>query len=244
MIENKFKSITDSLAELLSKKNKAYGNAFEQAKEFLKLLYPDGIRPDQYEDMLFIVRIFDKLKRIATSKNAFNESPYQDIAGYAILALAAENKDVYVTKTQDLFLTLKDVVFGKDVEIQIENEKVNINIPPGIQFGTEIRKKVEINGEKVLLVFNAKRDQNDECKYQVLNKGILFGILELDNDEAKNGCKKKIKLVDGSEKEIEIQPNTQDGSIIKIPNEGLPVSFLDSTRGSLILKVYIINNNS
>ena len=35
--------------------------------------------------MLCVVRIFDKLKRIATQKNAFSESPYQDIVGYGLL---------------------------------------------------------------------------------------------------------------------------------------------------------------
>lgn len=35
--------------------------------------------------MLCIVRIFDKLMRIANKKDAFAESPYADLAGYALL---------------------------------------------------------------------------------------------------------------------------------------------------------------
>jgi hypothetical protein len=35
--------------------------------------------------MLAVVRILDKLFRIANDKNAFNEDPWQDIAGYGIL---------------------------------------------------------------------------------------------------------------------------------------------------------------
>jgi hypothetical protein len=37
--------------------------------------------------MLCVVRIFDKLKRIATNKDAFGESPYGDIIGYGLLGL-------------------------------------------------------------------------------------------------------------------------------------------------------------
>jgi hypothetical protein len=35
--------------------------------------------------LLTVVRILDKLFRIANSKDAFNEDPWFDIAGYAIL---------------------------------------------------------------------------------------------------------------------------------------------------------------
>ena len=40
-----------------------------------------------YGDVLTIARIWDKIKRIATDKDAFGESPYKDIAGYAILGV-------------------------------------------------------------------------------------------------------------------------------------------------------------
>ena len=43
--------------------------------------------------MLAVVRIVDKLFRIATDKDAFGESPFKDIAGYGILGVAnAEEK--------------------------------------------------------------------------------------------------------------------------------------------------------
>jgi hypothetical protein len=80
------KSEAIKLAEFLIEKNKAYGNSFHSSGEVLKILYPDGVRPEQYPDLLFIVRIWDKLKRIATDKDAFGESPYKDIMGYSLLA--------------------------------------------------------------------------------------------------------------------------------------------------------------
>lgn len=84
-----FEEIAMTIASTLVGKNKAYGNAFEDSGKFLKLLYPDGIKPEQYTDVLLIARIFDKLKRVANrtpgNKDLFDESPYMDIAGYAIL---------------------------------------------------------------------------------------------------------------------------------------------------------------
>ncbi len=85
--EEALKTIADQIGSLVCVKNRAYGNAFHSAGPFLSLLYPNGVQPDQFGDMLAIVRIFDKLKRIATHKDALGESPFRDIAGYCLLAI-------------------------------------------------------------------------------------------------------------------------------------------------------------
>lgn len=82
-----YEDLGRSVGALVDVKNKAYGSAFDDAGEFLKLLYPDGIQPSQYADALALVRIFDKMKRIATDRDALGESPYRDIAGYGLLGL-------------------------------------------------------------------------------------------------------------------------------------------------------------
>lgn len=88
------------IANLVVEKDKAYGSAFDKAGEFLKLLYPNGVKPENYTDMLGIVRIFDKLSRIATDKKAFSEEPFADIIGYCLIALRRqiknENSSVHV----------------------------------------------------------------------------------------------------------------------------------------------------
>jgi len=88
----KFEELATKIGALVDEKNAAYGNSFEQAGEFLRLLYPQGITPDKYGDMLCVVRIFDKLKRIATKKDAFGESPFQDIVGYGLLGTERDNR--------------------------------------------------------------------------------------------------------------------------------------------------------
>ena len=85
-----FALVGKEIGELVAQKNVAYGNSFALAGEFLKLLYPYGLKPSDYDNALALVRVFDKMKRIATDKDALGENPWRDIAGYAILSVANE----------------------------------------------------------------------------------------------------------------------------------------------------------
>jgi len=83
-----FESIGQEVGKLVAEKNRAYGDSFKKCAEFLRLLYPQGVKPEQYGDVLTLVRMFDKMMRIATDKDALGESPYRDLAGYSILGVA------------------------------------------------------------------------------------------------------------------------------------------------------------
>jgi hypothetical protein len=85
MKEKKLSEYAKEIGLIVEEKDRAYGNAFDKAADFLKILYPNGITIEQYGDMLCLVRIFDKQMRIATNKNAFQEDPYRDMAGYSLL---------------------------------------------------------------------------------------------------------------------------------------------------------------
>jgi hypothetical protein len=89
-MNNSYQNIAIFIANLVSQKNEAYGSSFSKSQQFLEILYPNGIAVSQYKDMLTIARIFDKLMRIANRKDAFGESPYGDILGYALLMLKEE----------------------------------------------------------------------------------------------------------------------------------------------------------
>lgn len=93
----RFKEIGTEIGKLVQEKNEAYGDSFAKSGEILRLLYPDGIKPEQYDDALAVVRVVDKLFRIATRKDAFGESPWRDIAGYGILGTAGDES----TSTSD-----------------------------------------------------------------------------------------------------------------------------------------------
>lgn len=75
----------EAIGKLVAQKNAAYGSAFSESHKILSVLYPNGIKPEQYTDALAVIRVIDKLFRIATARDAFGESPWQDIAGYGIL---------------------------------------------------------------------------------------------------------------------------------------------------------------
>ncbi len=86
-MQHTFDNIASDLARLLTAKNDAYGNAFDKTTQILELLYPKGIPLSSYKDVHVIIRMLDKLSRIARDNDPFGESPYQDIAGYSLLAL-------------------------------------------------------------------------------------------------------------------------------------------------------------
>ena len=92
MSHRTYKQIGEEIGSLVDKKNAAYGSSFAECHKILSVLYPSGIQPEQYTDALAIIRVIDKLFRIANKKDAFGESPWGDIAGYAILGIANHEK--------------------------------------------------------------------------------------------------------------------------------------------------------
>ena len=91
-MKRSFKDIGTEIGSLVDQKNAAYGSSFSRSEEILKVLFPDGVKPEQYTDLLAITRVLDKLFRIANKKDAFGESPWRDIAGYAILGIANDSE--------------------------------------------------------------------------------------------------------------------------------------------------------
>ena len=82
-----YEEIGKQVGRLVEEKQLAYGDSFGRSGECLRQMFPDGIKKEQYGDLLTIARILDKLFRIASDPDAFSENPYQDIAGYALLGM-------------------------------------------------------------------------------------------------------------------------------------------------------------
>lgn len=80
-----YEAMGQAIGRLVEEKQAAYGDSFGKSGDILRILYPQGISPGQIDDALCIVRIVDKLFRVATDKDALGESPYRDIAGYGLL---------------------------------------------------------------------------------------------------------------------------------------------------------------
>lgn len=89
-----YEKIGQEIGKLVNEKQTAYGDSFGRSGAVMKALYPNGISVDQMEDALAVIRIIDKLFRIATDKSALGESPYRDIAGYGLLgAVRSKRRD-------------------------------------------------------------------------------------------------------------------------------------------------------
>lgn len=102
MTNETYEEIGQQVGQLVDEKNAAYGSSFAESHKILSVLYPDGIAPEQYTDALATIRVIDKLFRIATNKDAFGETPWQDIAGYAILGIAnAANRREEAERDED-----------------------------------------------------------------------------------------------------------------------------------------------
>lgn len=81
-----YETIGADIGRLVDRKQRAYGRSFDKTGEILRILYPHGIKPEQYGDLLAMTRILDKFFRVATNnRDAFGESPWTDVAGYGLL---------------------------------------------------------------------------------------------------------------------------------------------------------------
>lgn len=82
-----YPEIGAQIGALVETKQAAYGDSFGKSGEVMRILYPDGIPPEKMDDALAVVRVLDKLFRIATDRDALGESPWRDVAGYALLSV-------------------------------------------------------------------------------------------------------------------------------------------------------------
>ena len=87
------------IGALVAEKNANYGDSFRNSGEIMKFLFPNGIPPEKYKISLALVRILDKIFRIATNPGYNNEDPWRDIAGYCILMAGYESKDNEINGT-------------------------------------------------------------------------------------------------------------------------------------------------
>ena len=80
------------VGKVVFEKNMKYGDSFHLCGDFFRLIFPNGIRPDQYDNMLYLARDFDKTMRIANGSQG-EENPVMDKVGYGILMLGKDDKE-------------------------------------------------------------------------------------------------------------------------------------------------------
>lgn len=79
------------VGRLVAEKQEQYGDSVGKTRDVLRSLWPQGVPTYAYGDLLLVVRVLDKLARLAAQgvdrQDQGGESPWRDIAGYALLAL-------------------------------------------------------------------------------------------------------------------------------------------------------------
>lgn len=117
---SKFEQLGTALGQLVDEKQRAYGDAAAKSGAIMRELYPAGIPPHAYDDALLIVRVLDKLSRIAQrgvdGRDLGGESPWGDIAGYGLLGKAKDER-----LTPRLTPTITNTAAGEDLP-RIEHE--------------------------------------------------------------------------------------------------------------------------
>jgi len=88
-----YSAIGAHIGRVTAEKAAAYGDSHGKSGQVLALLYPNGVQPEQYGDLLAIARVVDKLFRLATDPAYGDESPWADIAGYALLGVARSQRN-------------------------------------------------------------------------------------------------------------------------------------------------------
>ena len=80
------------IEELLEKKNHSYGNSVARSADMMRALFPCGMGIQVYHRVHFMIRIFDKLCRLASPNIRREEAvdAWKDIVGYGMLALRQE----------------------------------------------------------------------------------------------------------------------------------------------------------
>jgi len=81
--------IARDIASMVKEKNRGYGNAFQKVSHILSILFPNGIPTSKYHDVAVLVRVLDKICRIATANDKdVKKDAWLDITGYGLLRLS------------------------------------------------------------------------------------------------------------------------------------------------------------
>jgi hypothetical protein len=84
-----YEALASEIGRLTDTKSKQYGDSAERAEKIMKVLYPNGVPVEAFRNALLIVRMCDKLCRIATQDttgvDGGGEDAWRDMAGYSLI---------------------------------------------------------------------------------------------------------------------------------------------------------------
>ena len=81
----KYEKAGQEIGALVDNKQQQYGDMISAMGPLLLILYPNGIKPEQYNDLAIIVRMLDKIGRLTRGNGKGDEDAWQDLCGYSLL---------------------------------------------------------------------------------------------------------------------------------------------------------------
>ncbi len=88
-MELELESISRDVVGVVKEKNREYGSAFQKVSEILTILFPNGIPTNKYHDVAILIRVLDKVCRIASANDKdVKKDAWLDLTGYGLLRLS------------------------------------------------------------------------------------------------------------------------------------------------------------
>lgn len=85
---NRYMDMAIAVADMVAQKQLHYGNSVERTGQLLAALYPTGIPVDAYPQALLLVRMLDKMCRLAHGEGGETRlDAWRDLMGYALIGL-------------------------------------------------------------------------------------------------------------------------------------------------------------
>lgn len=132
---------------------------------------------------------------------------------------------------------LSDVLHGVDKQLRIGHEKMKVKIPAGIEDGKRLKLKGKgqpgPDGRKgdLFLKINIREPEGYERKGKDIIQSVKLPVYK-----AALGGELKVQTLDGKVK-LNIPPATQNGSMFRLSNRGLPEFKNPENRGNYYIKV-------
>ena len=138
-----------------------------------------------------------------------------------------------------LNISLEEAFHGTEKEFTLDGKKIRVKITPGMEHGKKLRLKNQgapgsAGGEKgdlyITIQINShqlfEREGND-----------LSYVLDVDLYTALLGGKKSVRTIDGKTINVNIPPETENGTNLRIKNMGMHHSNNTELRGDLYVKI-------
>ncbi|PHS52197.1 MAG: molecular chaperone DnaJ [Lutibacter sp.] len=230
--EKKFKGINEANEVLGNPENRKkydkYGKDWQHAEEFEKVKKQQQQYQQEYNTSK------------SQSYSNFNEEDFSDFFSSMFGAGFQQDRRTKY-KGQDyhaeLQLNLTDILRSEKQTLTVNNKKIRLTIPAGIENGQVIR--IKNHGEKV-----GNRGVNGDLyiKFNILNntrfkrdRNDLYLNIDLDLYKSLLGGKIVISTIDGKKLKLKVKPETQNGTKVKLKGKGMPIYKKDNQFGDLFV---------